>query len=184
MPDRYFSSGLRYVDSGRLHMIAATVSLISIDLEGRQALADALGVAVPDNWPPELYDRPAMGFALQQLADRAEQGWSFWYLQLKRPEVEQLIGICGFKGRPDTLGRVEIGYSILQQFRNRGFAAEAVQGLVGWAFTHPTVSEVRAETLPYLSQSIRVLEKCGFSRAGAGSEHGVISFSLSRNRLR
>jgi RimJ/RimL family protein N-acetyltransferase len=175
---------LRYVDSPRLRLIAANARLVSIDLEGHRALAEALETIVPDNWPPELYDRPAMTYALQQLADPGEQGWSFWYLQSRSPEAEQLIGLCGFKGRPDSRGRVEIAYSVLNQFRGRGFAVEAVQALVRWAFTHPGVHEVCAETLPYLSQSIRVLEKCGFSRAGAGSEHGVIRFALSRSSLR
>ena len=184
MPDHSHSLPLRYVDSARLRLIPANARLVSIDLEGREALAEALETLVPDNWPPELYDGPAMLYALQQLADPGEQGWSFWYLLLRSPEAEQLVGLCGFKGRPDPRGRVEIAYSVLNQYRGRGFAVEAVQTLVEWAFTHAGVQEVCAETLPYLSQSIRVLEKCGFRRAGAGSEHGVIRFALPRSMLR
>jgi len=184
MPEHAHSPRLTYLDSSRLRLIAATARLVSIDLEGHEALGQALELMVPENWPPDLYDRPAMAYALRQLADPGEQGWSFWYLHLRSPEAEQLIGLCGFKGRPDAQGRVEISYSLLRQFRGRGFAAEAVQALVGWAFAHPAVQEVCAETLPYLSQSIRVLENCGFSRTGAGSEYGVIRFSLPRAKLR
>lgn len=184
MADGLSGPSLSYLDTRRLRMIAATTRLISTDLEGRQALARALGIEVPDNWPPDLYDRQAMAFALEQLTDPAEQGWSFWYLHLKLPEKEQLVGIAGFKGRPDQRGSVEIGYSVLAQYRNRGFATEAVQGLVAWAFGHQRVSEVCAETLPYLSQSIGVLKNCGFTFAGPGSERGVIRYVLPRSLLR
>lgn len=177
-------ASLRYVDTQRLRMVAATARLVAIDLKSRSALQSTLGVAVPDNWPPEHHDRPAMQHALYQLEDPAEQGWSFWYLHSKDDGAQELIGICGFKGRPDARGSVEIGYSILSQFRNQGFASEAVQGLIAWAFSHPMVTEVCAETLPYLRQSIRVLEKSGFVPAGRGSEHGVARYALSRSLLR
>ncbi len=180
----YHSSRLSFVDTPRLRMVPATARLLSTDLEGRTALSETLGVEVPENWPPDLYDRPAMQYALQQLGDPLEQGWSFWYLNLREPEAPQLIGMCGFKGRPDARGSVEIGYSILRQHQNRGFASEAVEGLVGWAFSHPSVVEVSAETLPYLSQSIRVLKKCGFLPTGAGSEHGVVRYAVARSQLR
>jgi RimJ/RimL family protein N-acetyltransferase len=178
-----YSQKLRYVESRRLHLIAATPELIEKDLAGHEALASALGVDVPPNWPPELYDRNALDFAAAQLRDPAEKFWSFWYLVETRAEPERLLGICGFKGRPDDAGTVEIGYSILDQFRNSGYATEATSRLVNWAFSHPVVRQITAETLPHLRQSIRVLEKCGFSFSGAGSEHGVIRYAIQRSSL-
>jgi ribosomal-protein-alanine N-acetyltransferase len=173
---------LRLIQSPRLNMIAATARLIEMDIEGRESLAHALGVNVPESWPPGLYGPRAMQYALTQLGDAAEQGWSFWYLATKDVPNE-LIGICGFKGWPDESGSVEVGYSILGGYQRRGYASEAVQRLTGWAFTHHNVNEVCAETLPHLTQSIRVLEKNGFVRAGAGSEAGVIRYAIQRSIL-
>lgn len=170
--------GLRTLNSRRMTLVAANHGLVTSDLEGRSQLAAALEAVVPDNWPPELYDRPAMEFALRELEDPAMQGWSFWYLVLT--ENDELIGICGFKGRPNDLGSVEIGYSILSQYRGLGLATEAAMRLIGWAFTHRGVSEVSAETLPHLKSSIRVLEKNGMRFTGPGSEHGVIRYAVSR----
>jgi RimJ/RimL family protein N-acetyltransferase len=155
---------------------------MEMDIEGRESLAQALGVAVPESWPPDLYGARAMHFALQEMSECAEHSWSFWYL-VTCEDPPELAGICGFKGWPDERGSVEIGYSILSCHQRRGFATEAVQRLVGWAFTHHNVQEVCAETFPHLSQSIRVLEKNGFRRAGAGSEAGVIRFAVSRSFL-
>jgi len=173
---------LRLIKSRRLSLIAATPELIEKDIKGRDFLSEALGVSIPGTWPPELYGPRAKQFALTQLDDVSEQGWSFWYL-LTHNDPCELVGICGFKGRPDESGSVEIGYSILSDFQRRGFATEAVARLVVWAFSHHNVREVCAETLPHLAQSIRVLQKNGFEFTGAGSEAGVIRYAINRSNL-
>jgi RimJ/RimL family protein N-acetyltransferase len=173
---------VRHIESQRLYLVSSTIDLAEADLAGRARLAEALGVAVPDNWPPDLYDRPAVEYTRRQLEERAERGWSTWYLVSKPPNA-QVLGICGFKGRPNSQGSVEISYSVLRQFRNTGLASEAVARLVAWAFTHQQVREVSAETMPHLMESIQVLEKNGFRRAGTGSERGVIRFAISRRSL-
>ena len=174
---------LRLIKSPRLNLIAATTDLIKKDIAGREFLAEALGLSVSESWPPDLYGPRAMQFALMQLDDASEQGWSFWYLATK-DEPNELAGICGFKGRPDEHGSVEIGYSILSCYQRRGYATEAVARLVGWAFSHHNVHEVCAETLPHLSQSISVLEKNGFGFAGPGSEAGVVRYTVKRSSLK
>ena len=67
-------------------------------------------------------------------------------------------------------------------FRDRR-ATEAVARLVTWAFSHSTVSEVCAETMPHLGQSIRVLQKNGFRHTGPGSERGVVRYAVRREAL-
>lgn len=175
---------LRVIESRRLTLVAATADLVSADLAGREAFAEAIGAEVPDEWPPELYDSMSMRVALAQLTDPAEQGWSLWYLLSSRFDPPRVIGICGFKGKPDRAGSVEIGYSVLRQFRIQGYATEAVARLVTWAFSHQNVLEVAAETLPHLRQSIRVMEKNGFTFRGPGSEYGVVRYALKKSGSR
>jgi ribosomal-protein-alanine N-acetyltransferase len=172
---------LRTLESDRMTLVAATQELIEADLADSGKLAELLSAEVPDNWPPDLYERQAMQFALEQLRGPVDQaGWSFWYLLTRSAEQPQVLGICGFKGRPDEAGSVEISYSVLSQYRQNGYATEAVTRLVSWAFSHQNVAEVCAETLPYLQQSIRVLEKNGFSFTGPGSEQGVVRYAVQR----
>ena len=176
------SLSLRLIKSRRLSLIAATPELIEKDLKGRDCLSEALDVSISDTWPPDLFGPSAKQFALTQLDDVAEHGWSFWYL-LTHDDPSELVGICEFKGRPDESGSVEIAYSILNNFQRKGFATEAVARLVLWAFSHHNVSEVCAETLPHLVQSIRVLQKNGFEFTGAGSETGVVRYAITRSNL-
>ena len=176
---------LRTLESRRLTLVAATAELVSADLDGRDVLAKNLSAHVPDSWPPTLFQRPAMSLALQQLMDDPHlAGWSFWYLLSRSEEPVELMGLCGFKGRPDPEGSVEISYSMLSQFQTMGFATEAVERLLVWAFSHHHVREVSAETLPHLRKSIRILEKNGFSLSGAGSEQGVIRYAVKKTERR
>jgi RimJ/RimL family protein N-acetyltransferase len=89
-----------------------------------------------------------------------------------------LVGSGGFKGRPDPDGSVEIGYSMVEEFQGRGYATEAVRALAAWAFAHPGVSQVVAETMPGNTGSLRVLEKIGFRPVDGASEPGALRFAL------
>ena len=75
------------------------------------------------------------------------------------------VGQCGFKG-PPAAGEVEIAYGIDPEHRSQGFATEAAEALVAYAFADSRVQLVRAHTLPDSNASARVLTKCGFTRVG------------------
>lgn len=182
MPDSPAVEQPRVIRSANLDLFAATRTLIEEDLAGRAALSAALGVSVPDSWPPAMFGRDVMRAAQAQLQQATEQGWSVWYVAT-RGERGELAGMCSFKGRPDAAGSVELSYSILEDHQRRGLATEAVRRLVGWAFSHHNVNEVSAETLPHLLKSIRVLEKNGFRLEGKGSETGVVRYVVQRSWL-
>jgi ribosomal-protein-alanine N-acetyltransferase len=76
---------------------------------------------------------------------------------------KMLIGDGGFKGKPDEEGKVEIGYSIVPEYRRRGFATEVARALVDYAFSQPGVKAVEAHTLANGTASIKVLKKAGMS---------------------
>ncbi len=62
--------------------------------------------------------------------------------------------------------------------RDRVLATEAARGLLRWAFSHPEVATVAAETLPDGHGSIRVLQKLGMRFAGATDR--VLRWRLDR----
>lgn len=108
-----------------------------------------------------------------------------WYFILCGSE-RQLIGNGGFKGRPKD-GMAEVGYSILPEFQRKGFATEATRALIDWAFSHPEVDRVAAETLPELEPSLGVMRKCGMKYVGRGApEEGVetVRYEVTREEWR
>lgn len=159
----------------RLELIPADVDALRAELAGPRALGLILRRIVPDTWPPELYDRDAILYSLRRLTDDpSEADWGFYYFAQRREIAADgvLVGAGGFKGAPDQ-GVVEIGYSILAEQRRCGYASEAVEGLVAFAFSVARAERVIAHTLRSLTASIRVLERTGFVCVGAGQDAGA-----------
>jgi RimJ/RimL family protein N-acetyltransferase len=167
----------------RLEIVPATPELTRAALGGPRALAAGLGAAVPATWPPEYLDAASLGFTLDRLADGSGQaGWWLHFIVLKGvPGGRTLVGSGGYKGPPSADGTVEVGYGIVSDHRRRGYASEAVRGLLSRAFGLPGVRRAIAETLPELTPSIGVLRKCGFRPIGEGSASGVLCFELTRD---
>ena len=63
----------------------------------------------------------------------------------------------------DESGTVEIGYEIASEHWNRGFATEAAQGMIAYAFAHKDVHAVIAHTLAEINASNTVLKKVGMN---------------------
>lgn len=82
-----------------------------------------------------------------------------------------VIGTAGFKGPPGTDGMVEIAYGVVPNYQGKGYATEAAEALVAYAFNDDSVRLVRAHTLPEPTASTRVLTKCGFRRVGEVIDH-------------
>ncbi len=166
----------------RLDLVPATAEMVRAALLGRSALATALDASVPESWPPEFMNDDALAFTLDRLAEGpAQAGWWLHFVVLRQDDGERtLIGSGGYAGPPSTDGTVEVGYAIVAEHRRKGYASEAVRGLLRHAFASPGVNRVIAETLPALAPSIGVLRNCGFLPDGDRSAPGVIRFALSR----
>jgi ribosomal-protein-alanine N-acetyltransferase len=151
------------IASQRLRLVALDPELAEWQLNDRKRFFEALGVAFEPSWPPELMGDETVEWTRDQLAAHPQDaGWYTWvYIS---PIMNRLLGIGGFKGAPNAEGEVEIGYSMLVSYRERGLATEAVNALMGWAYGHEAVKRVIANTPGDRNASHRVLEKAGFSQ--------------------
>ncbi|CAA9560909.1 MAG: GCN5-related N-acetyltransferase [uncultured Thermomicrobiales bacterium] len=119
-----------------------------------------LGLRVAEGWP-NAAERDALPFLADELA--RQPGLAEWGMQiLIHTEEAIIIGTAGFKGKPLDNGTVELGYGIAPAYQGRGYATEAVRGLIAWAFTQSQVKRVFANCLPENAASARVLTKAGF----------------------
>jgi [ribosomal protein S5]-alanine N-acetyltransferase len=91
--------------------------------------------------------------------------WTLGFSMVNRA-TGRAIGSCGFKDAPDADGMVEIAYGVTAEHQNQGFATEAAQALVEFAFSSGQVRVVRAHTFEPANNSARVLLKCGFLARG------------------
>lgn len=174
------------IKTERLELIAGTPSLAQADIESRERFAELLEARVPEDWPAPLNDLDSQKWVVRYLSEHPDAtGWVIWYFVLPEHDAGEriVIGNGDFKGLPTEDGTVEVGYSIIEKFQGKGFATEAVAGLIKWAFTHPQVTRVIAETYPELTKSVRVMEKNGLVFIGDGSEERVIRYELKREEF-
>jgi RimJ/RimL family protein N-acetyltransferase len=101
--------------------------------------------------------------------------WVLGFVLVHRVTNER-IGTCGFKGPPDAGGMVEIAYGVAPEHQGKGYATEAAEALVAYAFRSGQARLIRAHTLAENLPSRRVLEKCGFRFVGEviDSEDGLV----------
>ena len=166
------------IETGSLRLIPCEPLHLETVMQDKKGLEPLLGVSVPDSWPefPQ-----AIPYVLEKLrSDPSSAGWWTYFFVHAADRV--LVGEGGLKGGPDGTGKVEIGYAIVPEYRRRGLATEAARGLAQWAFSHPQVSAVEAETLPDGHASIRVLEKLGMKQVAATDR--VVRWRVDREGFR
>jgi len=167
--------------TARLKLVPATLAIATAGLHRRDELPALLGATIAPDWPPPLLDAEAMRHLKQELTDNPDpEGWSTWFVLRAdaRRGSDLLVGICGFISAPRE-GVVEIGYSVVTSHQNCGLGTEMIAALMHWAFSHPHVNCVFAQTLPELVASQRVLQKNGFIRTESPDPE-VLRFELRR----
>jgi ribosomal-protein-alanine N-acetyltransferase len=80
----------------------------------------------------------------------------------------RLVGAVDLRIDPDRCG--EIGYMIGNQQWGKGIAPEAVRMVIGFAFGTLKLHRIQAGIFEENPRSMRVLEKCGFTREGVERE--------------
>ena len=134
-----------------------SLKLVPLTLEEVRAWVDAMDpsekAALSADWLARLH--------ASTLADPWTHGFS-----LVHRDSDVVVGKSGFKGPPAADGVVEIAYGVVPDYQGKGYATEAAQALVAFAFRSGRVRVVRAHTLPESNASTRVLTKCGFRHIG------------------
>ena len=158
----------------RLLLLAASRALLTAELHKPQYFPVLLGAALPTDWPPGQYDRPAQEYFLEQLTagGRAAAGWYGWYALRKADDMvpRTLVGAGGFMGPPDAVGTAEIGYSIAADWRGQGLGTELVAGLVQQAADTGLVRRLVARTPADNPAAQQVLLRNGFAPTGPADD--------------
>jgi ribosomal-protein-alanine N-acetyltransferase len=149
------------LETKRLQLISFSLELKKAALIDRARLVEMLGVDVPNHWPgPDLAE--ALPFFIENMEKApSEPAWD-WIAIHKSDQA--VIGDIGFMGGPDQDGVVEVGYSIVPEYRHQGYATEMAGGLIAWAFQETSIKVVTAACLEDNFGSIKVLEHVGMHR--------------------
>lgn len=171
--------------TARLELVPGTVALLEDDLASPERLGEGLRAKVPPGWPPGEHDRQAVEFFLARTREggHAAAGWYAWYIVWREApdETPALAGSIGYFGPPRD-GAVEIGYSVVECFRGRGIASEAIAAIAARALCVPGIGRVVAHTAADNAPSQGALRRAGFHDAGPGAEPGMRRFERLATR--
>jgi len=148
------------INTSRLLLLELTQGQLELFLSDIHALENDLNLTVKGGFVTERVRR-AIRMKVRKMrdVDVSQHAWlTYWLIIIKEDNIG--AGMLGFKGYPNAEGSTEIGYGIDPAYQNKGYMSEAVEALVGWAFTHPFCKEITA-TEVYNPASKRLLEKLG-----------------------
>jgi [ribosomal protein S5]-alanine N-acetyltransferase len=178
------------LETERLRLIPLDNQLLHIWHEqGRNAMEAKLRLN-PSEWQQD-------ELTIAETMDAVENFWLpmtdehvgnfFWFTNWEIVLVSEnlSIGGLGFAGMPDEDGKTAIGYMIDAKYWGKGYATEAVAGLIDWAMMDLTLKTITADTEHDNIPSQIVLEKNGFIKVGEGeAQHTklmqVINWELRR----
>ncbi len=115
-------------------------------------------------WSPHEDLKETKEFIAYQIALYRKRKCMFFAVEEKK--TCRVIGTCSYVSIDDSYKMAEIGYSILSDLWNRGYATEVAEALTGYAFNRIGVQRVSARVLPQNTASARVLLKLGFEYEG------------------
>ncbi len=164
----------------RLELVPITVEMVeAIFRDDRRACEQLAQASMPSAWPGKSLVEQAFSTSLEAI--RAEPERLLWgdHLILD-PKEKRVVGSVVFHGRPDEGGCTEVGYGIERTSQGHGYATEALASVMDWAF-EAGAGCIFAVTPTWHTASIRVLEKCGFARAGT-RDHDFVELLLFERR--
>ncbi len=175
------------IQTARLDLIPATPGMLRCEGTDPNRLGELIDAKIPPSWPPPLLDPETIDQFISILSGNRDPHFCSWYwvLDATPPSGRVLVGSGGTASCPGACCAVVIGYSVLEEYQRRGYATEAVGGLIGAVFSDPSIAQICATTYPELKASIRVLEKNQFLPAapvagGEGIAEGTLLFVRAR----
>ena len=151
------------ISTRRLNLVPLSVDNLEIALVSVKRLSEELSIRLVD----DLMQGNSEGAVKKKLEkmravpEELHPWYTYWLIVILEKNIG--AGLVGFKGAPDAIGSVEIGYCMEKAFQRRGYMTEAVVALTDWGFSHReclrvTASHVLVDNYP----SQRVLTKAGF----------------------
>ena len=90
---------------------------------------------------------------------------------LVEKSTQLIIGSCSFFNWAQQHERAEIGYSLFEKYRGKGFMHEALKRIIDYGFGEMRLNRIEAFMEPGNEPSKRMIKKLGFKQEGVLREH-------------
>lgn len=152
------------IHTPRLQLLTCELVHLAAIVRNPVSLGGLLDATIPDGWPayPDAFAHALALLKKEPL--RSSSGW--WLYLFVNPAQNILVGCGGFKEAPDADAVVEVGCEVAPALRRRGFATEALGGLINYACTRPEVGAIDAYSQAERGAQSGMLRAVGMKRIG------------------
>ncbi|WP_308432955.1 GNAT family N-acetyltransferase [Streptomyces chryseus] len=178
--------------NNELPPMAKRVRFVELNAKALRALADGdlaggsaeAGVALDEHF---VCDRARwiFGYRADQVA--GDPSAAPWVTRVAVSDPDGfIVGDAGFHGPPDEDGLVEVGYTVVPEYRRQGYARAMLAALLTRAAAEPGVRTVRATVGSDNNASLSTIAGFGFTRVGErGNERDGIAlvFEVSADAI-
>jgi ribosomal-protein-alanine N-acetyltransferase len=106
------------------------------------------------------------------LASYAKYGWGQWAIVCK--ESKEVVGLCGLNSlKLDEEDLIHISYRFARAHWRKGFALEAVNAIIEYAFNELSIESVYSIVEPVNQPSVNLAIKAGFTLARTSTFKGL-----------
>jgi [ribosomal protein S5]-alanine N-acetyltransferase len=156
------------IETTRLALVPLSPRFLDAILGGRRDEAESmLGLELPEAWP-DAHDYGFLRLRLDQVTAEPEREP---FLPRAIALDGAMVGHIGFHGPPGVNGprkpgALEVGYTVFEPFRRRGYATEAVRAILAWAHEEHGVGHFVASVGPENEPSLALVRRLGFRQTG------------------
>ena len=124
---------------------------------------------------PQLSTREESSASLERLhREIEERGWGLWVVEIEN-EFAGFTGLAEPKFKAHFTPCVEIGWRFQRKFWGRGYALEAAQVALRFAFVHLRLREVVSFTARLNERSQKLMQRLGMTRSASDDfEHPML----------
>lgn len=144
-----------YIETERLKLITFTREMMEAILKDHFG---ALPYQPASEWPMKVY-LDLFPYKINRFIQNPDE--VEWEGLIIHKEDKLIIGDMGFKGGPNSVSAIDIGYSIVPSYQGSGYATEMGKAMVKWGLRQKNVKKIVATSHPNNIASKRVLEKIG-----------------------
>ncbi len=148
-------------------------ALIAVDM----AYFRKKDIRIPKSWFSKAYTEIVSSF-ISMISLGCHPNFLGWMIQDR--STGDIVGDFNFNGAPDN-GEVEISYSILEAYQNKGYGSQLIKGILIWSYFQNDIRFINAQTKANNIKSKTVLKKNGFEVV---NEHQVyVDFKFDMTKL-
>ena len=129
---------------------------------------------------PVITDAVAHKIKQMRLTPVEAHPWLNYWLR-KEKTSGRGIGLIGSKFLPDSSGYVELGYAVAEEYRNRGYMTEALNGFLDWLYQFPFCYGAKLSISEKNIASVKAAEHCGFCYQSAQNGFDIYRYQFLRN---